>query len=103
MRDSHGAALDEPFRVVKAWSGSPSARVEVATENVAAGWVDEGRRGPGTDVLGRLWFRVLRDPTDDLLRAVFSASAPDVPDVFLVPRKPETARLPLHVAVRGAR
>lgn len=99
-RDLHlarGARLGSAVSVAKAAASGPRASIRVASDNVAAGWVDEGRRGAGTDVLGRLWFRVLREPTDDLLRVEFSDAFADVPGVFLTPRKPATAALRLYV------
>ncbi|MGN8048457.1 glycosyl hydrolase family 28-related protein [Curtobacterium sp. 22159] len=63
----------------------------------SGGWAELSKRGPGTDLLGEVWWRLSTKASKRLVRVTFSEPKPNAPAVFLMPRKPGTALLALYV------
>lgn len=70
--------------------------------NGSGGWAELSCRGPGTDLLGEVWWRLSRRASTELLRVRFAVAKSKAPAVFLMPRKPDTARLALYVELEGS-
>lgn len=63
----------------------------------SGGWAELTKRGPGTDLLGEVWWRLSTKASTRLVRVRFTAPKARTPAVFLMPRKPNTATLSLYV------
>jgi hypothetical protein len=65
--------------------------------NTAVGWAERSSRGPGSDLLGEVWWRHSKRASADLVRVRFAQPKHSAPAVLLTPRKSSTARLPIYV------
>lgn len=98
VRVARSLELGSRVRVPGGRSGSTAPTVSAPDpSNGSGGWAELSSRGPGTDLLGEVWWRLSRKASTELLRVRFAAVKAKEPAVFVMPRKPDTARLALYV------